>query len=69
MNPRLSQLLGIIFVIISCAMTLIVYQGTLDVGEQELFLLISSFMVHNVSDGEFDPEFISVNRLMGEYNG
>ncbi len=45
MNPRLSQLLGIIFVIISLAMTLIVYQATLAVGEQEFFTLVSSFIV------------------------
>ncbi|MHA2378434.1 MAG: hypothetical protein ACXADS_04095 [Candidatus Thorarchaeota archaeon] len=32
MNPRLSQLLGLIFVIVSGAMTYIVYRSTLDVG-------------------------------------
>ena len=45
MNPRLSQLLGIIFVVISAAMTLIVYQGAIQIENQEFLTLLSSGLV------------------------
>jgi hypothetical protein len=45
LNPRLSQLLGIILVVLSGAMTLIVYQGTLTVAQDDLFVLISSGLI------------------------
>jgi hypothetical protein len=45
LNPRLSQLLGTILVILSGAMTLIVYQGTLSVVQDDLFVLISSGLI------------------------
>ena len=45
MNPRLSQLLGIILVIISIPMTFIVYQSAVEVGPSDYITLISSFMV------------------------
>jgi hypothetical protein len=45
LNPRLSQLLGIILVVISGAMTLIVYQGVLDVPMENLPTLFASGLV------------------------
>ena len=45
LNPRLSQLLGIIFVVISAAMTLIVYQGAIQIENQEFLTLLSSGLV------------------------
>jgi DNA-binding Lrp family transcriptional regulator len=45
MNPRLSQLLGIILIVISGAMTLIVYQGTLDTPAESPLILIASGLV------------------------
>jgi hypothetical protein len=45
LNPRLSQLLGIILVLLSGAMTLIVYQGTLVVPQDDLLILISSGLI------------------------
>lgn len=44
MNPRLVQFLGIILVIVSGAMTLIVYQSTMTVGG-EIMTLIASGMI------------------------
>lgn len=45
MNPRLSQLLGLILIVICVAMTLIVYQGTMMVEGETLLNLIASGMV------------------------
>jgi DNA-binding Lrp family transcriptional regulator len=45
MNPRLSQLLGIILIVISGAMTLIVYQGVHAVPLEDLFMLMASGLV------------------------
>ncbi|TFG33761.1 hypothetical protein EU527_06970 [Candidatus Thorarchaeota archaeon] len=45
MNPRLSQLLGVILVIISFAMTFIVYQATINTTETEIVILVASGMV------------------------
>ncbi|MFW9960064.1 MAG: hypothetical protein ACFFDV_03550 [Candidatus Thorarchaeota archaeon] len=45
MNPRLSQFLGIILVVLSGAMTLIVYQGVMDVPQDDLIILISSGLI------------------------
>ena len=45
LNPRLSQLLGIILVIISIPMTFIVYQSAIEVGRPDFMTLISSFMI------------------------
>ena len=45
MNPRLSQLLGIILVVLSGAMTLIVYQGVLDVPQDSVLVFISSGLI------------------------
>ncbi|TFG34183.1 hypothetical protein EU527_04855 [Candidatus Thorarchaeota archaeon] len=45
MNPRLSQLLGIILVLLSIAMTYFVYLGTIEVSEQDFLTLIASFMI------------------------
>jgi len=44
-NPRLSQLLGIILIVISGAMTLIVYQSTMMVESTDLITIITSGMV------------------------
>ncbi len=45
MNPRLSQLLGLILIVICGAMTLIVYQGTMMVEGDDLLVIIASGMV------------------------
>ncbi|MGY5871353.1 MAG: hypothetical protein RTV72_03820 [Candidatus Thorarchaeota archaeon] len=45
MNPRLSQLLGIILFVTSVAMTLIVCQGTMNTEEPDVMILIASGMV------------------------
>lgn len=45
MNPRLAQLLGFILIIVSVAMTLLVYQGTLTSGESEFLILIASGII------------------------
>jgi hypothetical protein len=45
LNPRLSQLLGIILVVLSAAMTLIVYRGVLDVPPDDVLVLISSGLI------------------------
>lgn len=45
MHPRIAQLLGLILLIVCAAMTLIVYQGTMDAGSTDLFTLIASGMV------------------------
>lgn len=45
MNPRLSQLLGLILIVICVAMTLIVYQSTMIVEDEDLMVLIASGMV------------------------
>ncbi|MHA1135343.1 MAG: hypothetical protein ACTSSE_02535 [Candidatus Thorarchaeota archaeon] len=45
MNPRLSQLLGIILIIASIAMTMIVCQGTLTLETADILILIASGMV------------------------
>lgn len=45
MNARLSQFLGIILVVLSGAMTLIVYQGVLDVPQDDILILISSGLI------------------------
>jgi len=44
-NPRLSQLLGLILIVICGAMTLIVYQGTMMVEGDDLLVIIASGMV------------------------
>jgi DNA-binding Lrp family transcriptional regulator len=45
LNPRIAQLLGLILIIVSAAMTLIVYQATMTVGSTDLIIVISSGMV------------------------
>ena len=45
MNPRLAQLLGIILVITSIAMTLLVCQSTLMLESTDIMTLIASGMV------------------------
>jgi hypothetical protein len=45
MNPRLSQLLGIILIVISAAMTLIVYQGTINTPVESFLIRIASGLV------------------------
>ncbi|MFW9958239.1 MAG: hypothetical protein ACFFCT_09210 [Candidatus Odinarchaeota archaeon] len=45
MNPRLSQLLGFILLVLSGAMTLIVYQGVLNVPQDDVLILISSGLI------------------------
>jgi hypothetical protein len=45
LNPRLSQLLGLILIVICFAMTLIVYQGTSITPEEDLLILIASGFV------------------------
>lgn len=45
MNPRISQLLGIILVVVCGAMTLIVYQSTMMVESTDLMTIIASGMV------------------------
>jgi len=44
-NPRISQLLGIILVVVCGAMTLIVYQSTMMVESTDLMTIIASGMV------------------------
>ncbi|MFX1483797.1 MAG: hypothetical protein ACFFCP_11495 [Promethearchaeota archaeon] len=45
MNPRILQFVGLVLVIVSLAMTLIVYQSTIAIEGQELFTLISSGII------------------------
>ena len=45
MNPRLSQLFGIILIVICGAMTLIVYQSTMVTENPDLIIMIASGMV------------------------
>jgi DNA-binding Lrp family transcriptional regulator len=45
LNPRIAQLLGLILIIVSAAMTLIVYQATMTVGSTDLIIVISSGMI------------------------
>lgn len=45
MNPRLSQLLGIILIVISGAMTLIVYQGAIGVPMESIPTIIASGLI------------------------
>jgi hypothetical protein len=44
-NPRISQLLGLILVVVCGAMTLIVYQSTITVSDGELVTIIASGMI------------------------
>ncbi len=45
MHPRLLQLVGIILVIVTLAMTFIVYQSTMMIEGQEFFTMIASGMI------------------------
>lgn len=45
MNPRLAQFLGIIFVVVCGAMTLIVYQSTMMIEGQDFLTLITSGLI------------------------
>ncbi|MFW9844943.1 MAG: hypothetical protein ACFFEV_10235 [Candidatus Thorarchaeota archaeon] len=45
MNPRISQFLGIILIVICGAMTLIVYQSTMMIENPDLMILIASGIV------------------------
>lgn len=45
MNPRLAQFLGIIFIVVCGAMTLLVYQSTMMIEGQDILMLITSGMI------------------------
>ncbi|MHA2303097.1 MAG: hypothetical protein ACXACD_19295 [Candidatus Thorarchaeota archaeon] len=45
MHPRILQLVGFILLIVSAAMSYIVYQSTIMTGEPDLFIMITSGMV------------------------
>ncbi|MFX1561597.1 MAG: hypothetical protein ACFFBL_13490 [Promethearchaeota archaeon] len=45
MHPRILQLVGFILLIVSVAMSYIVYQSTIMTGEPDLFIMITSGMV------------------------
>ena len=45
MHPRILQLVGFILVVVSAALTYIVYQSTIMTGEPDLFTMITSGMV------------------------
>ncbi len=45
LNPRLSQLLGVILIVVSIAMSFIVYQSTLMIESTDMVTLIASGMV------------------------
>lgn len=45
MNPRLAQFLGIIFIVVCGAMTILVYQSTMMIEGQDVLMLITSGMI------------------------